>query len=110
MTGKNFDRIASGLRHAIADARGEPGHVERVTRVPPLDVAAVRRATGLTQREFARTFQFSYDTYIKWEQGARMPSGPTRLLLHVIRDNPKAVLRIAQKISRPASHVRDRLT
>jgi len=104
MSKRAFDKIATGLRHAIADAKGEPGHVTKVTEIEPIDVKAVREATGLGQRDFAATFLLSYDTLVKWEQGTRSPTGAARLLLHVIKENPKAVLKVAKKVGLEASH------
>lgn len=56
MSKKVFDGIMAGLRDAIADVRGEPGHVVEVTTIVPVDVKSVREKTGLSQKEFSRTF------------------------------------------------------
>ena len=42
---------------------------------PELDVRAIRRATGMTQSEFAAAYQFSVRTVQEWERGAKRPSG-----------------------------------
>jgi putative transcriptional regulator len=61
-------------------------------------VKAIRSRLGLTQLEFATRFGFSVNTVRHWEQGRRVPEGPTRAYLVVIDREPKAVekaLRIA---------------
>lgn len=61
--------------------------------VQPLDVAAIRAKTGLSQDRFARAFQISPHTLRNWEQGRRVPDGPARALLMAIDRNPKALMR-----------------
>ena len=52
---------------------------------PEIDVRAIRRATGMTQDEFAAAYQFSVRTVQQWERGAKRPSGPARTLLRAIK-------------------------
>jgi putative transcriptional regulator len=63
------------------------------TGVDPTDVAAVRRAIGMSQPEFAAAFGISVWTLRKWEQGRRAPQGPARALLQVIAREPAAARR-----------------
>jgi putative transcriptional regulator len=52
----------------------------------------------MTQKEFAERFGFNINTLRHWEQGRRVPEGPTRAYLTVIAREPQAVekaLRIA---------------
>ncbi len=72
------------------DAALAHGHLRVVT---PLDVAAIRAKTGLSQERFARAFQISPHTVRNWEQGRRAPQGPARALLLAIDRAPKAVMR-----------------
>ena len=96
MSKKAFDKIAAGLDDAIADARGEPGHVTRVhyPMMPPIDVKAVRTRQSMSQREFSATYSIPLMTLVKWEQGATQPTGSTRLLLHVIDRHPRMVRKV----------------
>jgi putative transcriptional regulator len=88
------DDIAQGLESAIAYVRGDRSAVrEHVVKVPLVDVKAVRKRLGLTQREFAQRFSFSVRSVQNWEQGRRSPEGPARVLLTVIAREPRAVLR-----------------
>jgi putative transcriptional regulator len=65
----------------------------RLRETMPLDVAAIRAKTGLSQERFALAFQISPHTLRNWEQGRRVPDGPARALLLAIDRAPVAVLR-----------------
>jgi putative transcriptional regulator len=65
----------------------------RLRAVLPLDVAAIRAKTGLSQDRFASAFQISPHTLRNWEQGRRVPEGPARALLIAIDRDPKALMR-----------------
>ena len=43
---------------------------------PEIDVRAIRRATGMTQAEFAVAYKFSVRTVQEWERGAKKPGAP----------------------------------
>jgi len=64
----------------------------RATIVLPLDVAAIRAKTKLSQEKFARAVQISPHTLRNWEQGRRAPEGPARALLTAIDRAPAAVM------------------
>jgi putative transcriptional regulator len=58
---------------------------------PEIDVRAIRRATGLSQAAFARTYEFSMRTVPEGERGAKTPSGRARTPLRAIKADPEAV-------------------
>lgn len=58
---------------------------------PEIDVRAIRRAAGMTQAQFAATYEFSIRTLQEWERGAKKPSGPARTLLRAIRTDPEGL-------------------
>jgi putative transcriptional regulator len=60
---------------------------------PEIDVRAIRRATRMTQREFAAAYEFSVRTVQEWERGAKRPSGPARTLLRAIKGDPEGLRR-----------------
>ncbi|WP_293907203.1 helix-turn-helix domain-containing protein [Phenylobacterium sp.] len=60
---------------------------------PQVDVRAIRRATGMTQAQFAAAYEFSVRTVQEWERGAKRPSGPARTLLRAIRGDPEGLRR-----------------
>ena len=73
------------MKEAIAFAEGTADMSLYKVHIPPeIDVRAIRGRLGLTLRH--------------WEQGRRVPEGPTRAYLMVIDREPQAVqkaLRIA---------------
>jgi len=87
----SVDRIMQGLQEAVAHARGAdvPGLVPHVPRT--VDVATVRRRTGLSQAAFSRRIGVSPATLRNWEQGRRIPEGPARVLLALLDRNPRIV-------------------
>lgn len=89
------NKIITGLNEAIRYARGHTGGaIVREVKVPErVDVLAIRRKLGLSQREFALRFGFSLATIRNWEQGHRAPEGPARALLTIIDREPDAVER-----------------
>ncbi len=81
----------AGLREGLAHLRGEsvPGLVVR----KPVDVAAVRKGTGLSQDKFAAEFGLAVAAVRAWEQNLRTPDLAAQTLLRVIESNPDAVRR-----------------
>lgn len=82
--------IAAGLVDAIALAEGDAsrGRVHH-----PVDVKAIRKASGMTQQVFASTYGFTVGALRDWEQGRKRPERTARVLLRVIADAPDAVAR-----------------
>lgn len=95
MTKKAFDKIAEGLKEALAVARGEKKPYK--LHVPAeIDVRAIRAKLDLSQDDFASTFGFTINQIREWEQGRSRPLGGARAYLMIIDRNPRAVLRILQ--------------
>jgi putative transcriptional regulator len=94
---KAADSIRRGLEEAIAFADGTANanrYRVHASRIP--DVRNIRDRLNMTQEEFARLFGFSIHTLRHWEQGTRVPEGPTRAYLVVIDRDPAAVRRALQ--------------
>ena len=85
-------KIIEGLEEALRYSRGEDTGA-RVTVIEIPDVPAIRKKLGFTQEQFAQRFGVSLGTLRNWEQGARLPEGPARVLLTVIDREPEAVKR-----------------
>lgn len=85
-------QLVESAREALAIACGEkePG---RIFTPPLVDVAAVRKKTGLSQTRFAQRFGFSPAAVRDWEQHRRVPDPAARTLLLVIEHEPQAVER-----------------
>lgn len=94
MTKRVFDEIAEGLRDAIAVAKGEAGPSSFHLHLPPsIDVKAIRKRTGFSQKAFAERFGFSLGAIRDWEQGRSNPDRVARSLLVLIETEPEAVER-----------------
>jgi putative transcriptional regulator len=91
MRKENFEGILSGLREALAHAKGEANGLT-IHELPDLDVASVRAKTKLSQGEFARAFGVALGTLQGWEQKRRRPEGPARALLTLIDHDPVSVV------------------
>jgi putative transcriptional regulator len=92
MTGRVADSIRRGLEEALAYVEGTADVSRYGVHIPEdIDVKAIRAKLDMTQEEFAGRFGFSINTLRHWEQGRRVPEGPTRAYLLVIDRNPKAV-------------------
>jgi putative transcriptional regulator len=92
MSRRLADGILRGLNEALAFANGTADPNQYVVHIPAeIDVRAIRVRLGMTQLEFAVSFGFSVNTVRHWEQGRRVPEGPTRAYLLVIDREPQAV-------------------
>ena len=89
--GKAFNEINAGLLEAIDHASGKDTKIV-VHKPKPVDVKAIRKKAGMTQKQFSDIFGLSVGTLRHWEQGARNPRGPALVLLNVMDRNPQAVL------------------
>jgi putative transcriptional regulator len=70
-----------------------------VERAPPPDAKAIRKATGLSQFDFAWTYGFDVSALREWEQGRRTPSRAAQILLMTIQYEPEAVRRAKAKFA-----------
>lgn len=62
----------------------------------PVDVKAIRAATGLSQGKFAARFRIPVGTLRDWEQGRKQPDTTARAYLRVIARHPEMVARSLQ--------------
>jgi putative transcriptional regulator len=86
------ESIRRGLEEALAYAEGTADLSLYKVHIPvQIDVKAIRAKLGLTQQVFAARFGFNINTLRHWEQGRRVPEGPTRAYLLVIDREPEAV-------------------
>lgn len=83
--------IAS-LTQALAYVRGED--VKGIVVHKPVNVAAIRAKTGLSQDRFAAKYGLSVVTVRAWEQQQRFPDRASLLYLMMIDEEPEAVERV----------------
>lgn len=91
------ESITRGLEEALAFAEGQ-GRSTRVHEisVPDVDVVEIRRQTGLSQAQFARSIGVAKGTLLNWEHGRRHPTGPAQVLLALISKDPAVVRNLLQ--------------
>lgn len=94
MKGSDFEGLMQGLKEAHAYARGRTVKGIKVNVPDVVDVAAIRKATGLTQVEFSSQIGVSSATVRNWEQKRRAPEGPARVLLALLARDPNIVKRM----------------
>lgn len=86
-----FRELTPSLEQAAAHACGETVGGLHVHVPYDIDVAAVRRASALSQDAFARRIGVAVGTLRNWEQRRRRPEGPARVLLALLEKNPRLV-------------------
>jgi len=59
--------------------------------LPPGKIRQIRRRSRFSQSVFARLLHVSPSSVRQWEQGARTPTGTTKVLLKLLAKNPELV-------------------
>jgi len=112
------DLLVGALEEAVAYEAGKlPGTrtrrvsiTARRTRVlpPPVytpgEIRRIRHALSMSQQVFADLLNASASAVRSWEQGTRVPDGPTRRLLQVAHLSPEVLTYNAQG-DRPYTHI-----
>ena len=88
------DRILKSAKQALAFAEGEKDHGCAVHIPEEINVRRIRKKLDMSQKAFADYFGVNLRTVQDWEQGRRVPSGPSRNFLLVIDKEPEAVRRV----------------
>lgn len=52
------------------------------------DIQEIRKKINLSQSVFAKVLNVSLSSVRQWEQGKRTPSGSTKILLELLKENP----------------------
>jgi putative transcriptional regulator len=87
-----YDSLIEGLNEALDMAAGKPSRaVVHHINVPKVDVAQIRKETGLSQSAFAKSIGVAKGTLLNWEHGRRQPTGPAQVLLAMIARKPSLV-------------------
>ena len=88
-------------QNALDDPDNPPLTDEQLARMRRIPYPqGIRGQLGLTQREFARTFEISLGTLRDWEQSSRSMDSAAMAYLRVIQHDPHAVI-AALAASRP---------
>ena len=103
---KGADELIASLREAVQiDGGARRAARRRKVAVTARDVAVdppreyraskvqvIRKRLGLSQSVFATTLNVSPATVRAWEQGVRVPDGPSRRLLEIADRHPEILL------------------
>jgi putative transcriptional regulator len=87
MSRKAFEKIREGLAEAIAVAKGRVRPHKMHVPVE-IDVKALRKRIGLTQKTFASVFGFTLTQIRDWEQERSRPLDASRAYLLLIDADP----------------------
>ncbi len=102
MSKKAYEKIADGLKEALAIAKGEVSPAKLY--IPPeIDVKVIREHLGLSQDDFAAHFGFSINQIRDWEQARSRPLGGNRAYLMLIEQHPDTVKEMLREASRKAA-------
>lgn len=83
---------------AASDSDNPPLTPEREAQLKPVPrVRTLRRALGLTQKEFAARYHIPLGTLRDWEQGRSQPDQPAQAFLAVIARAPNEVAELLLK-------------
>jgi putative transcriptional regulator len=99
MKKSDFKGLVKSLSQAKAFLQGGKRGQVRVHVPDEINVTAIRARTGLSQAAFSRQIGVSVATLRNWEQGRRMPDGPTRVLLAMLKKDPKIVSKTLKIVS-----------
>jgi putative transcriptional regulator len=102
MSRKAFDKIAEGLKEALAVAKGE-ARPAKLYVPPEINLKTIRQKLGLSQDDFAAHFGFSINQIRDWEQNRSRPIGGMRAYLMLIDSNPVAVMAMLRAASKEAA-------
>lgn len=84
--------LGQELIEAVQEAIHKKGK-GRLVR-PKINIVAVRKKLGMTQKEFAMQYFIKLQTLRNWEQEKRMPDTTTLAYLTCIASKPKEILKI----------------
>lgn len=70
-------------------------HLQRPKRPSPARIREIRRALNFSQSVFSDLLSVSASTVRAWEQGQRLPDGPSLRLLEIADRDPGALIQVA---------------
>ena len=84
--------LGQELLEAVEEAIHHTGKRKAVRQ--KINVSAIRKKTGMTQKEFATQYYIKLQTLRNWEQDKRLPDTTTLAYLTCIASRPKEILKI----------------
>lgn len=99
-----FKSIQQGLNEAVEYQQGKINARKMNITIKPAesfsneDIKQIRQKVGVSQSIFAASLSVSKKTIEAWESGRNIPSGPSRRLLELFRDNPAMIERYIRNV------------
>lgn len=88
----HFDQLVAGVKEMKRHIAGKAVRGSRVSEAAEPDVRAIREAASISQAQFAKLIGVNLRTLQNWEQHRTRPTGPARILLRIVSNNPKAAV------------------
>ena len=88
----HFDQLVAGGKEMKRHMAGKTVRGARSSEVAEPDVRAIREAASISQSQFAKLIGVNLRTLQNWEQHRTRPTGPARVLLKIVANDPKAVV------------------
>jgi len=87
------DTIQDLLQNGVKTSFSEKELKELGVKIPEViisakDIQDIRKKIKLSQNVFAKLLNVSSSSVRQWEQGKRIPSGSTKVLLELLQKNP----------------------
>lgn len=87
-----FSELLASVQEAGKILRGETEASRKFEFEEP-DVKVIREKIGFSQSDFAVLIGVSLRTIQNWEQGHRHPTGPAKVLLRLVNNDPESVFK-----------------
>jgi len=104
-----FQELMESVEEMNSIVAGEKS-ASRTTFIAASKVKEIRTSVQLSQSKFASLLGVSLATLRNWEQGRREPTGPAKVLIRAIANDPENVIKACVRGSDPlqggASHTR----
>jgi putative transcriptional regulator len=88
----HFDQLVAGVKEMKRHMAGKSSRGARITAITEPDVRAIREAASISQSQFAKLIGVNLRTLQNWEQHRTRPTGPARVLLKIVSNDPKAAV------------------
>ena len=83
------DLILSNVKTSFTEKElKELGVIIPKVKINAKDIKKIREKSKLSQNVFAKVLNVSSSSVKQWEQGKRTPSGSTKVLLELLKENP----------------------
>lgn len=88
-----FEKGELEARVRVRELTAREANVDAPPRYDNERIRTTRQKLGYSQAVFARALNVSTQTVRAWEQGTRVPDGPTRRLLEIAEEAPEVLQR-----------------